>query len=413
MANDGSRRGNARAWYAALPALLTIVVLTLSACQYSSDAASTAPAAGSTDAPTTTELAPAPVTIQPDGGKDVTPVAPITVTVPGRTLTDVSVRNVATGVTVDGALSSDESTWRIGEPLGYGNRYRVVVHSAGPDGDRERTTGMITTLTPADTFEANLIPAPSLVHGSGIGVGQPIVFQFTKPVQNRARIERQLSVVTEPEQQGSWYWMDSQNVHYRPKHFWQPGTEITVKGMIYGVDLGGGVFGGSDTIDRYRVHDSWIARADGKSHLVRVYHNGKLVKTMRASLGKRSTPTHRGIHVISERHKKYLMTSCSYGVCDKKDPDFYRTVARWSSRISNDGEFVHENPATVGVQGEQNVSHGCINLNGADAKWFYNHLSYGDVVIVTRSGGPKLPVWDLYGDWSLSWRAWLEGSALS
>ena len=36
----------------------------------------------------------------------------------------------------------------------------------------------------------------------------------------------------------------------------------------------------------------------------------------------------------------------------------------------------------------------------------------GDVVEVTNSGGPILPIYDTYGDWELSWADWQAGSAL-
>ena len=65
----------------------------------------------------------------------------------------------------------------------------------------------------------------------GIGVGQPIVFQFTYEVKNKAAVEKQLSVVSNPPQEGSWYWIDDKNVHYRPKVYWQPGTTLTVSNV--------------------------------------------------------------------------------------------------------------------------------------------------------------------------------------
>ena len=37
-------------------------------------------------------------------------------------------------------------------------------------------------------------------------------------------------------------------------------------------------------------------------------------------------------------------------------------------RISDNGEFIHQNPDTVDVQGVDNVSHGCINLSPQSAK---------------------------------------------
>ncbi|ASR34827.1 hypothetical protein BAY61_07395 [Prauserella marina] len=90
------------------------------------------------------------------------------------------------------------------------------------------------------------------------------------------------------------------------------------------------------------------------------------------------------------------MDSRTYGVCPG-DPEYYRPEERWSPRISNDGEFVHENPGSVANR---------------EVPTFFDHFGLGDVVEVTNSGGPPLPVWDTYGDWSLSWPDWQAGSAV-
>lgn len=247
---------------------------------------------------------------------------------------------------------------------------------------------------------------------TGVGVGQPIVFSFGKiAVKNKAAVEKALTVESTPKQEGGWYWIDDSNVHYRPKEYWQAGTTLKVTAKIYGVDFGGGVFGAEDRTETYKVHDSWIAKADGNSEQMQIFHNGAMVKSMPISMGKDATPTHLGAHVISDKQANYTMDSCTYGVCPP-DPKAYRSNEKWSERISNDGEFVHENPNSVSQQGSSNVSHGCINLNDANAQWFFQNMGLGDVVEVTNSGGPQLPVWDLYGDWSKSWTDWQAGSAI-
>ena len=57
------------------------------------------------------------------------------------------------------------------------------------------------------------------------------------------------------------------------------------------------------------------------------------------------------------------------------------------------------------------TSHGCLNLSGENAAWFYDFSRPGDVVEVRNTGGPPLPVWQ-NGDWTLPWSEWLKGSAL-
>ncbi|QRP44244.1 Ig-like domain-containing protein [Amycolatopsis sp. FDAARGOS 1241] len=384
--------------------------LMVSACSSGGDtggSASPATADGSSQA-----AAPAAVvSIDPADGKDISPTTPIVVKAANGKLTDVTVTN-SKGKTVAGKLTSDGSSWSSTEVLGYSGTYKIVAHAQGADGKPVEKDGQITTLTPTKQANANLIPAPSAVKSTGVGVGQPIVFSFGTAVKNKAAVEKALSVESSPKQEGSWYWMDDKNVHYRPKEYWQPGTTLTVTAKIYGVDFGNGVYGAEDRTETYKVHDSWIAKADGNTEQMQIFHNGSMVKSMPISMGKDATPTHLGPHVISFKSANYTMDSCTYGVCPP-DPKAYRSDEKWSERISNDGEFVHENPNSVGQQGSSNVSHGCINLNAANAEWFFQNFGLGDVVEVTNSGGPQLPVWDLYGDWSKSWTDWQKGSALS
>ena len=388
--------------------------LVLSACSSDSDGTPTPGVPGAAQNQQTNPPAdPVKLTIEPAGGKNINPATPVVVKAENGKLADVKVQNTVKGTIVKGETSADGSSWTSSEPLGYGATYAVTAH-AQPDGGGApvEQTAQITTLKPDKLAHPNMIPAPATVKSTGIGVGQPIVFQFSYAVKNKADVEKQLKVESSPEQEGSWYWIDDKNVHYRPKEYWQAGTTIKVTAKVYGVDFGGGVFGAESREESYKVHDSWIGKADGSTHQMKIYHNGDVVKTMPISLGKPSKPTHVGPHVISDKKEDYIMDSCTYGVC-KGDPDYYRSHEKWSQRISNDGEFVHENPDSVGSQGNSNVSHGCVNLNGENAKWMYDHFGLGDVIDVSNSGGPKLPLWDLYGDWELSWSQWQQGSALN
>lgn len=275
--------------------------------------------------------------------------------------------------------------------------------------DAAADTGVSDAATPSTQAYANFVPAPATVAATGVGVGQPIVVQFTAPVQDEAAVQEHLQVTTTPPQTGAWYWVDNRDAHYRPQQFWTPGTTIDVHADVAGVDLGGGVIGAEDHDATYHVHDSWIANADGAAHNMKIMHNGALVKTMAISMGKATTPTHTGTHVISDKAQNVQMNSCTYGIC-KGQPGYYDVTEHWAERISQDGEFVHENPATVAQQGSVNVSHGCINLSTADAQWFFQNFGPGDVVEVSGSGGTPLPVYDLYGDWSLPWSTWQAGA---
>jgi len=83
----------------------------------------------------------------------------------------------------------------------------------------------------------------------------------------------------------------------------------------------------------------------------------------------------------------------------------------WATKISVDGIYLHELDATVWAQGNTDVSHGCLNMNLDNAKWYYQHALVGDVVQVVHTGGVKVQIYQ-NGDWTAPWPTWVAGSAL-
>ncbi len=378
----------------------------LAACSSGSDNANgkSTGGSGSQSAPTTTSP-PVAIAISPASSPQMNPATPVVVKATNGTLKTVSVTNTKTGTTVTGDFSPDKTTWTSNEPLGFGASYTVDAVGANPQGSQSEQKSTLTTINPAKTSNTNMFPAPSTVQGSGIGVGMPIVFQFSHAVTNKSDVEKAITITTSPHQPVGFHWLSSTELDARPQNYWTAGTSIHVVTKLYGVDLGGGNYDDNDRDVTYKVHDSWVAQANGATEQMQILHNGSVVKTMSISMGKDSTPTSLGPHVIFDKKQQVEMNSCTYGVCPP-DPRAYDETEYWAERITNGGEFVHENPATVGVQGHANVSHGCINLNAADAQWFFNNLGIGDVVEVTNSGGPQLAPTDFMGDWSIPWSQW-------
>jgi hypothetical protein len=72
---------------------------------------------------------------------------------------------------------------------------------------------------------------------------------------------------------------------------------------------------------------------------------------------------------------------------------------------------VHSAPWSVWAQGKQNVSHGCVNISPANAQYFYNTFSWGDIVDI-RNTGVEMPFAPTYDEWGVSWAKWTAGSAL-
>lgn len=338
----------------------------------------------------------------------INPTVPVTVSVDDGRLSEVRLVDPKSRQPVAGELEPDGSAWRSTAPLAYGARYQLSTVAVGDDAREVRGSAAVATISPAKLAAVSFVPAPT---AGVVGVGQPLVAKFSKAVTDKAAAERALKVTSKPEQTGGWYWFSATEAHYRPAKYWTPGTSITLSADMFGVDLGKGTYGQSSRSMSVKIRDSVVAKADGATHQMQFFRNGSLVKTMPVSLGSPKNPSHNGPHVVTTRELTRVMDSCTYGVCEGQ-AEYYRIKADLAVRISSSGEFVHSAPWSVRQQGRSNVSHGCINLSPANARWFFDNIGIGDVVEITNSGGPTLPLWDTYGDWTIPWAQWQTGSAL-
>ena len=364
---------------------------------------------GDGDGPTLAAPRPARVSVSyqpPQGGPPISPTATIRVTV-----TDGQLREVAltppSGTPVKGTLTPDRRTWAPAEPLRYGTTYTWSGTAADAEGKTVPIAGNLTTVTPSRQVRATI----NIGDGRTVGIATPIQIQFSGKVVDRAAVERALTVTTSVPNEGGWGWLQDESggsrVHYRTKDYWKPGTKVTVSAKLFGVSYGGGSYGATDVSTSFTIGRAQITKADVTSHQLVVLRDGKQVATYPASYGLDSDPnrnTRSGVHVITEKFSDKRMVSQQYD---------YDVMMKFAVRMSNNGEFIHANPATTGVQGSSNVSHGCVNLSTADAKEYYDSAMYGDPVEVTGSG-VKLSARD--GDiwvWTLDWSAWQRLSALA
>jgi lipoprotein-anchoring transpeptidase ErfK/SrfK len=365
------------------------------------------PAAGSPPPAVPVQLSITPVT----GAKGVSPGAPVVVTVDGGTLRSAT---VTTGTkTVRGAVQPD-GTWRSTEDLAYGKTYKVTASATDSLGAAVEKTSAFTTLKPHTTakitFQANALS--SLKAGNIYGVGQPVIIAFSHPVANKAAAEKAIGITTSPAVEGKFYWASSQIVHWRPARYWAKGTTIKVSVNALGVNLGKGVYGAKNASTHFTIGRQLIAFNDTKTHRVKVYIDGKLVRDMACSNGRGGYTTgadgqsihfwtQAGPHVVLLHEKWHSMSSASYGVSDPSNPYYYAPEdVEYCSRITYSGEFLHAAPWNHSL-GRANLSHGCVNLSVADARWFFENSLLGDVVVVKHSPKP-LPIWDGLGDWAVS-----------
>lgn len=259
------RRSTSRSSAALLGLGATLAVL-LAGCTGTTDPSAVPhpPTAPSTVTPAPTATRPGHVAVRlnpADGAQDVNPVALIQVTVTGGTISALTLTN-AQGTQVSGQLTADRRGWTGTEPLGYGKTYTWTGTATGTDGATVPIHGSFHTLRPARQVSAEL----NVGDGQTYGVAMPIAVHFSVPVTDRAAVQRALSVRTSVPTTGSWAWLDSQDVHWRPQNYCQPGTSIMITAKLYGVQSGPGVFGRADISASFTIGRSQIVRANTRTH---------------------------------------------------------------------------------------------------------------------------------------------------
>jgi lipoprotein-anchoring transpeptidase ErfK/SrfK len=308
-----------------------------------------------------------------------------------------------------GAIAGDGGKWKADDLLEPGTTYTVKASVAGDDGEVVTKKQQFTTQALA--LSQQTYPSVAPLPGETVGVGMPVIVTFDVPVTDRANIEKNLHVTTTPEQPGTWHWLSDTEVHYRPKKYWKAGTQVDVNADINGVEAGNGVYGQEDRDVQFQVGDAHIYKVDTKTDQMKVFSNGKLLRTLPITTGQQPQYTTRsGIKVIIEKFDSKDMNSETVGITGA---DAYNIKGvQWAMRVTYSGEFVHAAPWSVGSQGYANVSHGCTGMSTSNADWLYHMSVRGDVVDYTGTDRPMEST-NGYGDWNIPWDEYKQGSALA
>jgi lipoprotein-anchoring transpeptidase ErfK/SrfK len=309
-----------------------------------------------------------------------------------------------------GELSEDKATWSSTQRLEPGKRYRVA--AVAVDSEGLKATKRSSFSTQSLTLDEQTFPSFSPVGGDTVGVGMPVVVRFDVPVTKKAEIERHLTVTNSSRQRGAWHWMSDSEVHWRPVHYWKPGTKVTVKADINSVPAGNGVFGQVSRTSSFRVGDSVISRVNAQTHQLKTFINGKLARTIPITTGKAGFTTRSGVKVIVEKFRSKRMNSETVGIAAGSSEAYDINNVEYAMRVTYSGEFLHAAPWSVGSQGYANVSHGCTGMSTSNAAWLYGVSKPGDVVEYTGTDR-QMTLDNGYGDWNESFKEYKSGSALS
>jgi hypothetical protein len=247
-------------------ALGLIAVLTLGACSSEPTVSASGTSGGGPTQPPAPAAQPAKLTVTPAGGaQDVPPGEPVEVKVDSGTIVSVTLTN-PDGKQVQGQTSADKKSWNTTEQLGYGKTYTWSGQAQGADGKNLPISGAFTTVKPKRQTSASL----NVGDGQTYGIAMPIALTFPNRVTDKASVEKALSVETTPKTEGSWAWLNGDtSVHWRPKEYFKPDTQVKVNAKIYGVKIGDGVYGKQDLSASFGIGRSQIVKGNTTQHTMR------------------------------------------------------------------------------------------------------------------------------------------------
>ncbi len=395
---DGGTTRRVR-WPAGITTIAALALL-VSACSTTSHRSLQAGSGttGPPDRATTATTAPQ-VTITPaNGTADADPSAGITVTAPDGRLSHVTVRT--SGDSVSGLLSEGGAVWHSQWTLDVSRTYTVTATASVPGGTAT-SVSTFRTLTPSRTFRTRIVEG----YHQPYGVGMPIILYFSQPITDQAAVERALQITTSKPVVGAWYWDNHCNTaatcaYFRPRDYWPAGTIVSFIGHLNGVQGAADMYGAHTLTQTFYIGPSQVAIGNTATHRTQIYENGRLLYDWPISSGRPGDATPDGSYLTIEKENPVQMVGPGYSIS-----------VPWSVRFTFSGDYYHDAYWSVGEQGFENVSHGCVNLSPADSEIYYQLAVPGDPITIV--GSPTPGTWDNgWTQWFLGWPQYLLGSAL-
>jgi len=346
----------------------------------------------------------AAVTAQPEfGTTGMAPGHPVSITV-AQGVIDTLTMTGSDGAPVTGTISPDRTSWTLGQNLAFDAVYTVTGTATGTDLQPVPITGTFSTAGSDASVRDTVYPGDDAV----VGVAAPVIVYFGTEPADKAAVAKRVTLTSTPAVEGAWAWIQHDDgrwaLDYRTKDYWPAGTRIHVSAMLYGVELAPGSYGAADITSDFTIGRNQVVLADANSHNLVVQQDGATVASYDASygsgddIGDPNRVTRSGTHIVMGKEETTLMSNPAYG--------YSNVPEKWAVRISDNGEFIHQNQSTVADQGVVNVSHGCINLSAASAQAYFESAIYGDPVQVTGTSVElSADDGDIY-DWALPWEQW-------
>ncbi|WP_053649265.1 MULTISPECIES: L,D-transpeptidase [unclassified Streptomyces] len=351
-----------------------------------------------------------------DGSRAVPAGAPVEVRVDSGRLERVTVARIEDGrrTEVAGEISADGLRWRppARSRLAPAAKYGVDAVALDAHGRRSARHTTFTTAVPESRFIGYFKPE----NRSTVGTGMIVSFSFSRPVENRAAVERAVRITSDPPVEVAGHWFGKDRLDFRPERYWAAGTKVTVDLDLRDVEGAPGVYGIQRRKVGFTVGRSQVSVVDAAAHTMEVRRDGEVLATLPITAGAPKTTTYNGKMVVTELYDVTRMNGATVGFGGEYD---IKDVPH-AMRLTDSGTFLHGNYwAEPDTFGSANVSHGCVGLRdekGGSARspagWFFDRTLVGDVVEVVNSRDRKVAPDNGLGGWNTDWKSWRAGSAL-
>ncbi|MEU9960392.1 Ig-like domain-containing protein [Streptomyces sp. NPDC050982] len=393
-------------------AALMVGALTLTACGGDANADNK-----SEDKNGDTKTSAAKILISAKDGSTAASINSTGVKVSDGRLTEVAMKESATGAAVPGSIAANGKSWKPKEQLERGTKYQISATAKDGDGKPAAANSIFTTVSTDNSFIGTYTPDG----GAKVGVGMPVSFTFDKAIGDgkfRKDVQSHITVTSSSGQKVVGHWFGAQRLDFRPQAYWKAGSKVTMKIDLDGVEGANGVYGVQDKTVTFTVGRSQVSTVDVSTQTMTVVRDGRTVKTIPISAGSPDNSTYNGQMVISEKFRQTRMNGSTVGYGGEYDiADVPNAM-----RLTTSGTFIHGNywyNKGNPPFGKQGTSHGCVGMAdvqgaGGDtvAKWFFDNSLVGDVVTVENSPDKTVAPDNGLNGWNMAWSAWTAGSAL-
>ncbi|GMA19400.1 hypothetical protein GCM10025862_14210 [Arsenicicoccus piscis] len=199
------------------------------------------------------------------------------------------------------------------------------------DGVATAQTSTFSTLKPESVAQYDILPSQSTV-----GVGMPVSIQFATKVttkEQRAAVEKNVTVTTSPATEGSWGWLDNRQLMWRPKDYWKPGTKVVVKTNLHGLQTGDSKWVGRDGEHTFTIGANQVSTVNMRTHEMTVTRGGQVQRVIPVTTGKDGFTTRSGTKVIIEKVGKMTMDSATVGI-PKGNKEYYKLDTQYNMRVT-------------------------------------------------------------------------------